>query len=487
MTVDEINVLKRHISPPNAKSKPKTLHLVELILGTVRFSDASIRKKVSPTASDNAFATLVSDLKKKINESLILNINLNRKGQFSEVHKHKFQGKKQLMAVEILLRKGLSTEAYFTLDKIISKAKTFELFDILREALTLKLNFNSLRSGTDSRSELKRELEHFQNKERVYQKARMLYYELSARVGQTALINEQNEIKKELQELTAELKVYPSDNAWYYIAMVDLYFLQFNGQFDRATTLLDQVLIQIKTSKPLSMARRIGKTYIEMADNYLMAHEPQKALNHVEEAIGYLKKGNFNYQKALEYALLSKIHLGERKGTNSLSKKLIALTSSEESPFSMGKRKYFQACMYFMKERYGSAEIALGECGKLYEDKAGWNISLRILEIMNQICLGGLGNKAEKRIENLKDHIYKTKKLKSISKRNLAILEVLKALVNEGFDFTKIKEDKADVLTNLASGEGDFAWSMTSPELIRFEAWFFSRVKHTSYRFDLVA
>lgn len=101
---------------------------------------------------------------------------------------------------------------------------------------------------------------------------------------------------------------------------------------------------------------------------------------------------------------------------------------------------------------------------------------------MNQINWGGLHHSADAHIDNLYQHINKTKKLKQISKRDLLILQILKRLVRESFDFEKVSELEVEALNALRQ---DQSWSMTSPELIRFDAWFQSKVQKVAYRYDI--
>lgn len=74
--------------------------------------------------------------------------------------------------------------------------------------------------------------------------------------------------------------------------------------------------------------------------------------------------------------------------------------------------------------------------------------------------------------------------MKRVNKRHLLILQVLKALVRNGFDFDVVAKKEQEALEELRNDE---SWNMTSPELIRFDAWFQSKVQKVTYRYNLVS
>lgn len=485
LTQEEVAILRRYLLPSRASKKPKTLKIVDLILDPRGHNDDVIQKRVSPEASDNTFAILIADLKKKIQEVLIMDINLDRKGIYPQIKKVKYACRKHLITIDIFFKRGLTHEAFILLDKVIAKAKSFELFDIAAEALYTKSSATVKRVGVKGMHELFDESNYYQKCHEVVMQAQILYNQITAEASFHQYADIVDRIESKFQAIQEQLTHYPSETAWYHLSVCKLFILQEQKNYLEADHLLNEMLVRVKKSKAIRMARRIGIAHMRLADNALMANDPQSALDNAEAATDYLDQGNFNNQLAREFVFISSIHLGKTEHLTNLIKGLINDTGKEKSPFYFAKRKYYHACLLVLRNRNKYAHICLQECGALDTDKDGWNIALRILNIMNQISWGGLYDSAESHIENLYQHINKTRKLSEVTPRQLAILDILKALVRDGFDFELVSKKKEKEIRLLSSGDKGYEWQMNSTEVIRFDSWFKARSKQLAYRFDV--
>ena len=69
----------------------------------------------------------------------------------------------------------------------------------------------------------------------------------------------------------------------------------------------------------------------------------------------------------------------------------------------------------------------------------GWNIGIRLLLIFLTLETEKI-DLADQKIENLRKHIERTTKMKSIRKRDVVIFRLLNNLARSGFDFAEIWE-----------------------------------------------
>lgn len=109
------------------------------------------------------------------------------------------------------------------------------------------------------------------------------------------------------------------------------------------------------------------------------------------------------------------------------------------------------------------------------EDDEGWNLALRTLFIMNDFELEKTEN-VVKRVENMRKHISKLKKVHKQKDREVLKSEVLQKLVNTKFDFVLTRGRCQDELDKLRSPDEKYQWNIMSPEFVIFDQWFESRV-----------
>lgn len=482
MTAEEISSLKRVITVRNKHSK--SLRLVELLLSKNHYSDIAIREKVSTLGASSAFFNLLGSLKKRILETLGRDFNIDRKELYSEQKRIRFWARKRLNSADILFSRGLKKEALILYDQIIAKCEELEVYDVLIEALIFKRNILAIRQGKIALKEIQSKIEFYQKAKDSYEKARFHFYWLAANVNQRGLpVDQSTIIEPVVKKLQNEYCTHHSKSQYYYLRLLELYVLEQKEQFESAIELL-MILKQVVQNSPAIKAKpKLARIELSLAENQLFLNNPKAAADHAHESLSNYRHGLFNQLIAGDIAFLANFHAGQFTE----AEKIVLFTTSEQNSitnsFYHARRHYFAAAIHFLRNRNRKAHLNLLQTKSLDGDKNGWNIAVRILSIMNQVNWGGLYNNADAHIDNLYQHINKTKKLKPISKRHLLILDVLKRLVKEGFDFKITAEIEKERLAQLSA---DKEWNMTCPELIRFDAWFKSKVDAVNYRYDLI-
>jgi len=144
------------------------------------------------------------------------------------------------------------------------------------------------------------------------------------------------------------------------------------------------------------------------------------------------------------------------------------------------RRNVYFAFAKFIESEYKSSLMLIQNTSEIEKDKSGWNITIRILTILNHIELENY-NLAESLVENLRKHIERTDKVEPVSKRNLLISQVLFDLMRKSFDFKKTWKSKNKQILNLESGDAELRWQINTPEMIVFEEWFAAKLVGRNY------
>ncbi len=416
---------------------------------------------------------------------MLLENNSSRRSSYSEFKRADIWVKKRFIVSEMLFQRNALDQIYQLYDRIIEKCIQFEIYDTLVETLLRKRNLVSVREGKLALNEVSRQIEYYQKCKIVFDTAEHYFFQLSASVNFSSEPEQNEFVHSAIKELAEAYDKYNSKNIYFYLSLLKLYKLEIQNDLDGAIELLGGLRQVILSSPAINRPQKRELVEINIANLYLRLNNAEGCNYHASLLITISSEDTFNISLAKEHLFMSEFHLGNFGKAHLIIKNLLVNTSPRDT-FYKAKRYYYHACVLFLQRRHKYAHDCLQFTKALDADKNGWNIAVRILDIMNQIQWGGLYHSADAHIDNLRDHIFKTRKIKPITPRNLAILDILKALVKEGFNFDTVAAQKASVLQKLSSGNEDYEWNMISPELIRFDAWFMAKVKKVEYRYDLV-
>jgi hypothetical protein len=130
---------------------------------------------------------------------------------------------------------------------------------------------------------------------------------------------------------------------------------------------------------------------------------------------------------------------------------------------------------------YKKSNIQLQDTKEIENEKEGWNIGIRLLQIFLTLETEKI-DLADQRIESLRKHIERTSKMKSVRKRDVVIFRILRHLAMNGFDFKETWLDKKKDFVLLQSEMSDYKWIPRSHELIIFHQWFEAKARQKKYQ-----
>ena len=90
-----------------------------------------LKKRISPNSTDDSFNKLIRRTTERVQESLIIDVNIRRKGSYSDVFRTKFHLRKQIIQGQILLGRGLMDRALSIFNIAARYSKKYELIEAL--------------------------------------------------------------------------------------------------------------------------------------------------------------------------------------------------------------------------------------------------------------------------------------------------------------------------------------------------------------------
>ena len=482
----EIEIARKHIIAYDSNVTGQTQKMFRLFKeivykGTKNYD--KLKEKISKDSSDYSFNRLIRRTLYRFQESLIVDVNINRKGMYSEIFRKRFETRKRIMQAHILHGKGLPKMADRIYDTIIKSTKALELYDELIEALILKQSVLFLIKGQKHFDKISEEISFYNNCRELLQLSKNIYNNYAAEVYSKGIIKEKTAyLEKETKQI---LKYYKKTNS--------------------ANILSQYLLLRMEYFNLMEMPKDEEKTGIELL-NLLFKNKAvysKHRISYVLNNLAISMHNSLNFEKAIEYSQKSlKNNEGEMKLgiVNSylqqidstillqkygevprLIKKVNAVPLLAKHPFHQSRVKYQQAMNYFANETYNEANKLLVDMEEIEKDKEGWNLWVRIMRILCSIELLKL-NLIDYDVESFRKYIQRVDKQYSVRKRDKLILSVLIELDRNGFDFGIVAEKKRDVLDKLKSTSKEYRWDPKSPELILFHDWFDAKLNEKSYK-----
>lgn len=223
-----------------------------------------------------------------------------------------------------------------------------------------------------------------------------------------------------------------------------------------------------------SAIQAIGYKMLGLFHTYL--YDFDKAFYHLNKAMRIDQKSKHNKELILEIKFKIHLYKGDYKRAY---EELSFLQSVTDSEFYKSVYAYYQDCLHFLEDK--QPELNPTNTKALEKSKQEWNIHIKLFFIINFIERNKT-DLAQTQVENLRKYIERLAIKKEPDPRIVAILKVLKELVNRNFNFTLTLKKQEKNLLLLNSTALPYKWQMFSPELIRFDVWFESKLRKLPYQ-----
>jgi hypothetical protein len=475
LSLQEIKRIRSHIKN-NPHEYDKVEKLFELINKYPNQEENFYSQKLYKQDAGNSFRVTKARLKRLMEESLLNEKSL--KEYDAEYIIAFLATKKRLLQGEILMGRGAYAASKNLLEQVIASAKRFYFMDewFYARMLLFRHSCNSL-TGTELMKEVE-ELQQLRQFVSKLQEAGILYYRLSGLLASTTLKEEKEflDARNTIEVLRLIWKETSIPQTGFYYLKTAIYYYQITYDYSEALTYSQELLELVRTAPALQSHQREGAALLQLSEVCLRAGEFKRAETFIKATLQLYKPEEVNFLIALEtdfrisffngnYARCAEI-LGEANQHSALS----------ISKLRAARWKYFEAALNFKQAHFIQCIRLLNEATPVMSDKSGWNIALRLLEIMS-LFEAGKRDLLESRIENLKQFARRNQQ-EDDSTRARLLTEIISVWHKNDWNFAQAGSYLRDEMARLEAYHNKVPFNPASFELIRVEEWIDSHTKN---------
>ena len=462
----------------------KSALLIELILNDPNSSSRELEIALYGKENYSAFNKLLNRIKDKIYEVILFDQNI-AKAHYSERNRIVFEIRKNIVQSEVLYLRGMYEGLEQLQNKIIKKAKDYEIYDSLIEALQAKQRYLGFRYGKKGFEKLDMQIKLFEEKRKLALKSRNLFVKMGTRINESTSAHEYNdELHQVVSELRDDYYKTSSVTIGYYYLFLETELFQIKKDYAGAKNTLLKLLKLVENNVSIYTHLRFGDVLINLANIEIYLNDFCAAIAYILSSLNCYEKNSVPQLVAREMEFYARYYNGEIKEAERIMEDIYNLSRSSNTPILYSKRSYLLACIKTINNDHATSNELLNQTSEIIKDKEGWNVHRRILLIINKIESEDWES-ADLQVMNLEKFIKRVLKFRYVRKRYIVILRILKLMISEGFDFKKVYEKRKRYFDLLQSDVEEYTWSIRSPELIVFHKWFLAKMNGKQYRFSV--
>lgn len=466
MSKGEKRYLRNFLSAFHVKGENTSLKLISLLERYPEIEQEEVATRLYGNPRSKAFLMMKSRLLERMMEVMALSINLEnnpgiREDQAGYVA---IDIQKQLVYSVLLRRRGLYDLSGEVYQKCLKQARASGFPEHQLQALIGLRNLAATKSVAEVAEygrQIKEALQIFETDLAASQvfDSFQAHLQESAGSGDAAL----QFLDEHLPAVEEAIEEHYSPRAHYYHLSLLITQYQTDRKYSKAREALQELVDLLEAHRGIASKNRLGTTYLRLAALELQDCHFEEGYQSASQAMNTfpVQKTNFMYASTyLIFACLYRLQVQEaRKAINGLE----YFRKRGRGGTYLDLLVYLDSCTEYLAGDYRHAYDLLGDVQTLFADKSGWNISLRIYEIMLLIDRD-LPDLASPKIEALRKHIAKYQggdRLESMF-RFLVLLE------RKSFDFSSPGTEMTDILARLTT---EYQWDAVSPEVVRFDTW----------------
>ena len=459
----------RHQINASSFEYDKVGKLFELVTQYEEEEESFYAKELYGKEPDNTFRVTKSRLKRML-ENVVLN-DKSLSGYSTEITNIQLQLKKKLLQAEILLGRGAYDAGKNLLMQCISTSQKYLLYQEHFQAEFLMFRLSSIRIATkefEQQTQLLKELNH---KCSIINEALILYYHLSNLLLHKSLSEEQlAEVRQQIDRVAAiaHENSHPLVlNAHY---LCEIYYLQVKGNFESALGFCEKYLELIQANPTYYTKQRLAGAYIQLSQVSLQLGETEKAQKYSEDAVKYFTPDEMNYLVVQELMFRIAFYAERYEDAQSCISRAFEHPQFQTSKMRAAQWNYFKICVLVKKGDFKNANRAFSDISALLSDKYGWNLYVRLLEIIILFELQ-LFDPLDARIQNMRQFLKRANKNSDLY-RFMLLLKILREWYKVGYDFAKARKTVLPILKEIKEYHETNPFRKSGFELIRFEKWF---------------
>lgn len=470
LSAGELKLVRHFYKMKDFGEYRKRVQLLDLVIQNKASSNQQAAKMLGYTISNiSSFKHLKARLKADV---LCMLLMQECSCKFNTAYAQAtFDCRRFLIQGEILMSRGLYTEALDILGKAARLAAKFELFaeglqieDLRRNHIAAK---GSIREFEDACNAIE---ENYVRLGKVMT-AKRYHYEITTPALHR--VDRENAYKADtiLHDLSVKNALPDSSRVKLYNHLSSINHFTFIRDFENAQAYAVDLLKSVENDPVVKSRSNQAGVNMELANIYLNTGNYEKAITHASNAVELFKPGLINQL----YAQVSLFFAFFRNNDFRNADKVLRsannhrLIKSQQDQLMVSRLQLLRAAIAFKSGKNDECMLILRENGEEAREKEGWLPGYFLLELLVLLEKKSF-DLAFYRIEAFRKMLERSHAYKD-EKRILAITKILRMIVRDDGDFHKISPGNKD-LKLLAEAKDQYYWNPAGYEVIRFDEWF---------------
>ncbi|WNJ21106.1 hypothetical protein [Pontibacter sp. G13] len=461
--------MKQYLTAFHNKGRNRQLELIELLLKHPDMENGQLAKVLYKDQKAKAFIMLKKRLLERMYESLTLSVNFSYNPSYLEdpAAFESIKLYKQLEYAQVLRQKGLYDLAEEVLEKCIQQAKSSSMPEFQLKALLLR---RSMSNGNNQErqtltDEIQQTLAQYVADLKVVGKYEEYRTILSTEDPMSDILEES--LRSYVNDFSnTELEDLSPRGTFFHLSLKSLHSLE-SGNTPQARIDLNALIHFLESHRGLQTQHRMAIPHIQLANLELTCGRFFDARQAASKALALVAPTRTNHLTAGIHELHSLIFLNRLDDAEELMLYLKALESTSLMPDKSDMLVYLCCCIWFLKGEPEQARREFLQISHLYQYKAGWNLDLRILEIMILIDCERI-DQVFMKLDSMRKHVnrYGTRE------RPIRMFKFLQQLARTGFELDLENPSFQESLVWL---QNQPEWQYYPSEVIRYDCWIQSK------------
>lgn len=413
------------------------------------------------TKDQQNYRRVKSRLKSRVLNTLYF-LDLNQTTINSNYQKVLFEQNKAVQTINILRRNGASFSSIYIITNNFQKAVNYHLYDIAK-FYAFELSKYYAISGKQKLFKHYKDLhEEYSFKEMAIQNATLTYYQIQF------LIHHSNEKKDNinkgevLKTLINELKSYTekaySYDTQYFYLRSKLFFYEYTGYLDDILQTCDEITL-LSSQETFNQPIWKGVAALYRAKAYLSIGQYELGLKELEKDISLFNEGGLNWFTTKEYLLKLAMHQLNVEYAEKMLHEITKHKTFKKMPEHFTQRMFiYKTYLQLLKDELISKQKKSLKIAKLFNDtmyyvndKSGYFLSLRIIEIIDLLRSGNFDGFYEKCLV-IKRYTQKYLQLEN-TRRESTFIEMLSSIETYNNNKKTIVEKNKELFDKLKYNE----------------------------------
>lgn len=466
LTRSEVRYLKASLKAFHTKGENRPLKLIEYLEKKPGIGNAEMAELLYGDPRSKAFIMMKGRLLERMLEVMTLNVNLtNNKVVKKDPSRMAIISMQKMLSYAALLHiRGLYQLERELVEKTQKMAREHGYPEIEVQCAAYQCNL------TDSLEELEQEYQPAMYQALEAYRSDLMALDMMTEyrlLGRGDRLHDDTKVAELLTERTQKLErrltQYPSLRGQSYLLTLRGVVYQLQGKYEACREVIQQLLHLYQSHPGLGNKYRMGALYFQLADMEARSLHFSEAIEATKQVRKSFPSSKPNYFKGSILMIFAYLYTGQLDRARAVIDELQALDHLSYTQQLMPVVAYLEACWHYLRGNHTATCQLLAEDRGLTQDKSGWNVGLRMFEILILLEMES-HQVADAKVENLRKHIARY----GADPRNYAIFRLLQQASRYEFDFTPIQEKVDDTFSQLE----EKAWVPISHEVIRFETWY---------------